>query len=258
MDLRRFVSMLASKTLWFAKAAQFHDDPYEGFCRVTARAVPLDEYGPKWLTHENTQGNPVPISLERMVAEVSHMSAEYFEDAREHLYVNSWCLADESMAMWQIYGSSGHGIALRSSVGQYRRAARLPVETSQFAYGKVQYHADITETPDVQLDFSQGPVPAPGSGVWEKILKLAFHKRRCFEYEKEWRGALYQDSRPEPGCNIDFDLDELISAVYIGPRVDGFFFDVVSSVMEKFQLKEPLEKSALLQPPPRKMGAAAE
>jgi hypothetical protein len=35
MDLPRFVSMLATKSLWFAKAAQFHDDPYEGYCQVT-------------------------------------------------------------------------------------------------------------------------------------------------------------------------------------------------------------------------------
>ena len=36
----------------------------------------------------------------------------------------------------------------------------------------------------------------------------------CFEYEREWRSAVYQDDVPEiAGCKIDFDLDELINAV---------------------------------------------
>jgi hypothetical protein len=95
-------------------------------------------------------------------------------------------------------------------------------------------------------------------GVWEEILKLAFHKRICFEHEGEWRGALFQDGRDDPGCNIDFDLDGLISAVYVGPRADGFFFDVVASVMEKFELTKPLEKSGLLQPPQRSVCTTAE
>lgn len=34
MDLPKFVSMLAAGCLWFSKAAQFKDDPWEGFCQV--------------------------------------------------------------------------------------------------------------------------------------------------------------------------------------------------------------------------------
>ena len=257
MDLARFVSMLATKTLWFSKAAQFHDDPYEGYCRVTPAAMPADEYGPEPLTLEKTGGKPVPVSFHRFVAEVSHMSAEYFEKAREHLYVNSWCRADESMAMWEIYGSSGRGVAVRSSVGRYRRAMKLPFGESQFAFGTVEYHADMTDIPDLDIDLRAGSIPMPGQGVWERILKLAFHKRSCFEYEREWRGALYQDARLEPGCNVEFELDELVGGVYVGPRADGFFYDMVASVMDRFGLVKPLECSTLLQPPRRHRSAVA-
>jgi tRNA G26 N,N-dimethylase Trm1 len=77
---------------------------------------------------------------------------------------------------------------------------------------------------------------------------VAFHKRTCFDHEREWRCALYQDARPDcHGCNINFDLNELVGAVYVGPRVDQFFFEVVGSVMEKFQLNKPLQRSTLLQ-----------
>jgi hypothetical protein len=213
MDLPRFVSMLATKSLWFAKAAQFHDDPYEGYCQVTARPFPADEYGPGPLTLENTGGKPVGISFERFGAEWSHMSAEYFRGARELLYVNSWCLADESMAMWHIYGSNGCGIAVKSTIGRYKLALKSEAR-SQFAFGRVEYHAEITEHPEMQVDLSGSAIPMPGIGVWERMLKLPFHKRTCFEYEREWRAALYQDPRPEiPGCDIEFDLEQLISAV---------------------------------------------
>jgi hypothetical protein len=60
--------------------------------------------------------------------------------------------------------------------------------------------------------------------------------------------------RPECyGCNINFDLGELISAVYVGPRADRFFFDVVGSVIDKFELAKPLKPSALLEPASKKL-----
>jgi hypothetical protein len=68
-------------------------------------------------------------------------------------------------------------------------------------------------------------------------------------HEEEWRAALYQVHRPEiRGVSIPFDLEELISAVYVGPRAEDFFFDAVSSIMDKFLLRKPLERSVLLRP----------
>jgi hypothetical protein len=251
MDLPKFVAMLVSRTQWFTKAARL-EDGYEGFCQVLLREMPRHDPFSKCLTRTTAEGETALISVTQMVVEMSKLSAEYFENAGEHLYVNSWCLADESMAMWQIYGSAGCGIALRSSVGQYRRSATFNVREEQFAFGKVNYDVDPRSNPALRFDFGEGSVPAPGLGVWEKLLRVAFYKRKCYEYEREWRAALYQDACPErSGCNIEFDLNELISAVYAGPRADNFFFDVVGSVMEKFELAKPLERSRLLQPPER-------
>ncbi len=254
MDMARFVALLTTKTLWFAKAAQFHDDPFEGFCRVTPLPPPQDEYGEVWLS-ARTDGESKPVSVERMVAELVHCGQEYFENPGEHLYVNSWCLADESMAMWQIYGANGCGIALKSSVGRYQRAIDLEQLRSQFAFGRVEYHNDLEGCVDLHLDFRYGVRPMPGIGVWKKMLPLAFHKRTCFEHEREWRGALYQDARPAPGCDIEADLNELVEAVHVGPRAPDFLFDAVKAVMDKFDLQRPLERSALLQPPRRNSAA---
>ena len=91
----------------------------------------------------------------------------------------------------------------------------------------------------------------PGLGVWERILAVAFHKRSCFEYEREWRAALYQDLRPEPGVNVDFDLNELLDEVVVGPRAEPFLEDALNAVAEKFGIKKGLRRSTLLLPPAR-------
>lgn len=158
--------------------------------------------------------------------------------------------------MWQIYGALGHGIALRSSIGQYRRAARFNVLESHYAFGCVKYHDDLASCPDAMLDLRQGEVPL-SSGLWAKILDVAFLKRACFDYEREWRSALYQDYRSEEiaGCNIDFDLDELISAVYVGPRAEPFEVATVKAIMDRFQLRKPLNCSVLLSPPSKRMAS---
>jgi len=223
MDLPRFVSMLATRELWFAKAATY-DDPYEGFCK----AVPSAGHG-----HVLAQN-----------------AAEVCGNARDYLYVNSWCLAFESMAMWEIYGSRGCGLAVRSTVNQYRRAAKFDTRADQYSFGEVTYHHDLDASLEIQRDFSRGPIPV-GSGVWPEVLKLGFNKRSAFKHENEWRAALYKDYRPEvSGVRIPFDLEQLISAVYVGPRAEAFFFDAVGSIMDKFlPLRKPLERSVLLNQP---------
>ena len=71
---------------------------------------------------------------------MSQISAENYEAAPDRLYVNSWCLADESMAMWEIYGSRACGVAMKSSVGQYRESAKFVLPKSHYAFGPVEYH----------------------------------------------------------------------------------------------------------------------
>lgn len=175
MDLPRFVSMLANHKMWFAKASTFKDDPYEGYSKVKCFEVAADD---------------APISLERFTAllreKFSQISAEYCRNAGEHLYVNSWCLGlTESMAMWEIYGARGCGIAVKSSWSRYEEAAKFDVDRSHVHFGPVQYHESIESTAEIERDFSKGPIPVPGPKLREEILKLAFHKRSCYAYEKE-------------------------------------------------------------------------
>jgi hypothetical protein len=103
-------------------------------------------------------------------------AAEVCGNAFECLYVNSWCLAFESMAMWEIYGSRDYGLAVKSSVGQYRRASKFDLRADQYDFGKVEYHEDLGSSLEIQRDFRSGAIPV-GSGVWQEVLGLGFNKR---------------------------------------------------------------------------------
>ena len=251
MDLPRFVSTLSTGRLWFAKATTLRDDPWEGFGKAERLTPPSAGESPKLEQEAPGGGRTRIISLPQMLAKFSQMSAEFIENAPDHLYVNSWCLdASESMAMWQIYGSLGFGVALKSSVEQYKLAARFEVDPSHYIFGEVIYHPSLESAPDIQRDFRES-IPM-GRGLWSEILKLGLHKRACYWYEHEWRAVLYQDHRPEiAGVHEAFGLDQLISAVYVGPRAEGFVVEAVSSIMDKFLLRKPVKRSLLLSSPPK-------
>jgi hypothetical protein len=192
-----------------------------------------------------------------MRADFSQRSAQILENARDHLYVSFWCFdASESMAMWQIYGSLGSGVALKSSVERYQRAAKFEVDSSQYTFGRVTYHDRLELAADIQRDFRTS-IPMPGSGLWSEVLKLGLHKRSCFWYEHEWRAVMYQDFRPEiRGVHEAFDIEQLISEVYVGPRAEEFVVEVVASIMDKFLLRKPLKRSDLLTSPRREIAPA--
>lgn len=253
MDLPRFVSILSTGKLWFAKAATFRDDPYEGFGRAKSLEIPSSNNFRKWITHRDSKGMETKISAPEMMANMSQMSAKIVENAREHLYVNSWCQGlSESMAMWQIYGSLGCGVAIRSSINRYRLAARFAVDSSHYALGEVTYQHSLESAPSVHMDFTHGSIPLQGPSLRREVLKLGFHKCSCYWYENEWRAVIYQEPRPEiAGVSEPFDLDELICAVYIGPRAEGFVVDAASSIMDRFKLRKPLQQSNLLSAPQR-------
>jgi len=254
MDLPKFGWMLATRCLWFTKIAKL-DDPYEGFCTAIRRDVPPDDQSPKSITH-SSRGVKTQVTLQQMAASISHLSADKYENAPHCLYANSWCLAVESIGMWEIYGLHGCGVAIKSSIGQYKQAANFGIPNSQYDFRPVEY--DLISHLGTHLDLSQATIPVLGPGLWKKILEVAFNKRACYHYEQEWRAALYQDARPEVfGIGVEFDLDKLVTAVYAGPRSEPFLHDVLLAIMNQFGLRKPLERSDLLLRPPQKETSAS-
>ncbi len=242
MDLERFVTMLVSGALRFTKASIFRDDPWEGFCKVILPNTPLPE--------PDASGAVRLRSGEEFQAAIAHSTSKYLNATREHLYVNSWSLATDSMAMWKIYGWNGRGLAIQSSIARYKTALQFDVPSDHYTFGSVTYVNDIAASPSVVEDLTVDPL-FPGPRLWQRITAKGLIKRSGYEYEREWRGALYQDPRPDiTGVDITCELDNLIDTVFIGPYADEFMLQVIEDLMSRFGLAKAVSRSDLLKPPP--------
>jgi hypothetical protein len=203
--------MLVSSALRFTKAANFGDDPWEGFCKVIVPSTAIPEKGEDGAIHLQ--------SFEQLKASFARSSAKYLRDARHHLYVNSWSLYADSMAMWKIYGANGKGLAIQSSVKRYEKSLLFDLSSDHYAFGCVEYADDIENSVKVRADFT-GSVVLPGPELRKHVVSKGFLKRACYQFEKEWRGVLYQDARPEDtGVDIPCSFDTLIDAVIAGAKL---------------------------------------
>jgi hypothetical protein len=249
LDFPRFISMLSTSCLWFAKAATFSDDPWEGFGRAKTLPLEVDDL-PKVLRQEAPGGTRTDHSVSQMLALWSQAAAGYVENAAEHLYINSWFAGTtESMALWEIYGSQGRGVALQSTTERYRKSAQFELPPEQYLFGRVTYHDDVEIAPELLQDFTQ-TISLPGSDLWPKVLGLALHKRSCYRHENEWRAVIYQDPRPDiRGIVEPFDVTQLIHQIVVGPRAEEFSVNAVVAITEKFSPQLSVRRSTLLHRP---------
>jgi hypothetical protein len=80
--------------------------------------------------------------------------------------------------MWQIYGPLGLGVALKSSVEQYK-AARFDADPTHYIFEEVIYHSSLESASDIQRDFRES-IPMPGPRLRSEALKLGSHKNACY------------------------------------------------------------------------------
>jgi hypothetical protein len=238
LDLERFVIMLVSGSLRFTKAAAFGDDPWEGFCKVILPNPP----------EADADGTVRPNAWEELRISIASDSGEYLKNAREHLYVNSWSFRRDCMAMWKIYGSNSQGLAIQSSIGLYKAALDFNLPADHYAFGSIKYIDDIANSSIVIEDLTN-QIPFQGPGLRERVTAKGFFKRSSYDYEEEWRGALYQDYRDIKGVDISCRLDTLIERVIVGPKAPEFIARVIEKLMNKFGLAKPVTRSELLSPP---------
>jgi hypothetical protein len=239
MDLARFVMLLSDRTLWFAKATSLHDgDPYEGYGEASGF-----ENIAKAGTYEPAEG------LRRAISYMSSQAAAGINRGAEHLYINSWCLGTESVGMWRLYGANGRGVAIKSTIGRFMSSMKKNLRQDQYRFGKVEYGSEPASFVDAPHEFRASAIPV-GSGLWQKILALAFNKRAAYEYEQEWRAAIYQDLRADVcGLDISFDIDGLIEGVIVGPTAGDVEVKAVAALTVRAGLSCAPRKSTLLAKP---------
>src|ERR1700687_4844410 len=112
MDFTKFVSMLESNSLFFARADRL-GDPFEGSSSRGNEQLRSTVYG------------DLPAHV---ISEMRESRTKHYKWQRQWTFVNCWHMnVGESAAMWKLYAKSNEAVAIKSSFGQL--ASELDDET---------------------------------------------------------------------------------------------------------------------------------
>ncbi len=206
LDLSKFLDLLLCKKLFMARADKF-EDQYEGtFSEPT--------YGEMKKIAQNN-----PEFLYR------------YKTHREKVVISSWHINEyESYAMWQIFTQNSEGLAIQSTIGRLQQALASETKYEQHI-GAVNY-----------IDYKKEFIP------FDDIFFPFLFKRKSFQYEGEVRiisdytkyGKTIND-----GVKIDVDINRLIEKVYIHPKSENWYKNLVFQLMEQLGFNFTIEKSDL-------------
>lgn len=205
LSLPKFISMINSESLFFARADKF-EDKFEGsysHANITLR--------PK------VYKDKIP---ERALTQLSEISKRVLR----YMIINCWHINEnESAAMWKLYCSDKEGIAIQSTYNRLITSFDDNPDESIYV-GKVQY-----------IDYNTEWLPE-GNAFYPFV-----HKRKSFEHERELRAVIHSKELFDYGKSVHISLDNLIENIYVAPNSRRWFIEVVKVTVERFNLhKEPL------------------
>jgi hypothetical protein len=235
----QFVSMLATKALWFARIDQF-DDHLEG-------SYPSQ---PVKITKEILEANPA-FDANGLITRIRGGAQRMWEFFSGHTYFNCWHMNDtENDGMWRLYGDISTSVCIQSTYSLLKEAT-----PSNVYAGVVEY-----------IDYASEDFKVTGA------MNLFLHKDRCFEHECELRAVIFDPplqltpnlvphrltisgeveravniletvERTGIACNVD--LNKLIESIVLPPKCSRWFAEAVSSVVSKYELECLVNKSVL-------------
>ncbi len=241
MDLAKFLSLLTTKSLYFASPARFQDLSEGSLPKSHVEAVsnlmqeqtvePMVALRPHFAAKSPEALAQFDGLLRKMATGLRTASRE----ATLRFGVSCWHLSEyESEAMWKLYSASGQAIAIESTVGQLRSSFG---KTEHIVIDRVRY-----------ADFDQD-----GIEKGHRHYGL-FMKRRSFEHEKELRATIllpeeqWQLPENERGLLVGCDLDVLINRVHVSPLCELFVASAVDRLCrgKACPLDKPVLQSQLL------------
>lgn len=233
VDLAKFLAMLDTRTLHFARADQL-GDPFEGsYSSYNIESRP------------EVYDSRIPDHALRQVADAAERQVRF-------TFINSWHTNDfESAALWDLYAD--RGIAIQSTFSRLKDSLAV-YDLEPINFGIVQY-----------IDYQTQWLPE-GNLYYPYI-----HKRKSFEHEKELRAVILrlwrsQDDEEEgeasrvtlrrlpldhqlSGIPVPVDVDILVEALFVHPQTPDWFRDVIGSVTERFGLLREIQRSGLRDDP---------
>lgn len=216
MDLSKFISLLEKNALWLARADTFRDR-HEGRFPSEMRKIIERAYA----SFDENDGGIVK-------------DADDFQDyLTKNTFINCWHKnSEENMVMWEIYARHSNSVAIQTSAG---------LISDNLTCG-IQGHSLILKSVDYR------PLKEI-SGVL-RYEECFFLKRPHFKFENEVRLCLDTYSKFNPiknnpyGHYIDISCNSFIEKILVHPDSQDWFIDVVSSIVNKYQIKAPIEKGA--------------
>ena len=238
MSFEKFVSLLNTKSLYFTRSDKF-DDPFEGFTPPS-----------------------VKLHFERTIDDISTLE-KFQENLHKYIFCSCWHHAEnESMAMWEKYYMNNSGIVIKTTFGDFKKCL---VEEDAVYVGNINYISHYEYQPPNNLN------------EMNMLYTWFFHKRKPFEYEREFRAIISRIPRPLmkyigsngnlitpdttikdsefPDTNIgtpfSVDLKRLVCEVITSPfnRNEEWITETVESVVKQYGYDFDVHSSTLLDPP---------
>ena len=260
MSLDKLVDLLATAELHFTPLASFaKSDPCEGYLPAVAMEADASIFRPKVndaeearrLVEEHRKHIGQELTEEeralvgKSIADLKEAPRLYHVAIAKAIAVNCWHINNgESEAMWRLYGDSGKGVAVETTLG----ALKESITARDSAYRVFIY-------PVKYLDFFDDTLKPAACVVEGQRAPLL--KRRSYEHEREVRAFLMrvpesaraaenlETWKPVP-VRIPIDVNRLVKAVHVSPYPAEPFASSVKSICEKFELSGKIVKLSRL------------
>jgi hypothetical protein len=239
MDFTKFYSLLDKKALHFTRTDQL-DDKFEGSIPKSSQQLRFKQ------NFDLLKG----IYPEIFITELQKRPP-LLDEARRMSYICSFHISEEeSAALWRIYLKSNEGVVIQTTIKNLISSLNFD-DTYDVRLSSVKY-----------IDYSHGTIP-----VERNILYPILHKRKSFEYEKEFRAFVFfpKDLCPgkmEPGVKIEYnsdnfplgifipvDINSLLIEIRVAPTSHPWFKELVQSLVDKFDIKLTVKQSILDEEP---------
>jgi hypothetical protein len=231
LDFAKFISLLDESALYFCRADNFLNDPFEGAAGIKAMKSFWDqkerEHIVGLLKLAKQQGyliDEATISeqADRAVADLRN-TAEKYKHCKT--FITCWHLNPiESDAMWQIYSRRNeYMVAIKTTVERLDKALG---DHSDNEIGKVNY-----------IDYKN---------FYDSTARAFWYKRQSFAHEREVRAIIeIWDKIEAKGILEPVQLDMLVERVVIGPKSPHWFEGLVKSVTLKYNQKFEIHRSEM-------------
>ncbi|MBP6182163.1 hypothetical protein [Flavobacterium sp.] len=206
LDLSKFLDLLMSQKLFMSRSDKF-EDQYEGtFSEPTFEEI-------KKLSIDNPE------------------FLNFYKTHREKVAISSWHINEyESFAMWQIFTQNSEGLAIQSTIGRLQKALHPEVNFNQYI-GEVNY-----------IDYKKEYIP------FDDMFFPFLFKRKSFQYEREVRiisDVADNTIKINDGLKINVDINELIEKIYIHPKSENWYKNLVIQLVKQLGFDFTIEKSDL-------------